>query len=99
MIISIDSVDQAALQTSSFRPEMVARGGEQHTDTIGVTQTASSHEPRQVIYTRSPVEESTVKATTNSIQTGSFRPEMVAEVQQSVFTLPHDQVIDTDRVS
>ena len=53
----------------------------------------------QVIYTRSRVEESTVEATDNTLQTGSFRPEMVAEVQQSVFPLPHDQVTDTDRGS
>ena len=87
---------QGPLQTGSFRPEMVATGGEQHTDTIGVAQTAPSHEPGQVIYTRSPIEKSTVEATANSLQTGSFRREMVAEVQQSVFSLPHDQVIDTD---
>ena len=98
-ITSVDSVVQGPLQTGSFRPEMVATGGEQHTDTIGVAQTAPSHEPGQVIYTRSPIEESTVEATANSLLTGSFRPEMVAEVQQSVFSLPHDQVIDTDRGS
>ena len=98
-ITSFDSVVQGPLQTGSFRPEMVATGGEQHTDTIRVAQTASSHEPGQVIYTRYPIEELTVQATANSLQTGSFRPEMVAEVQHSVFSLPHDQVIDTDRGS
>ena len=87
------------LQTSSFRPEMVARGGEKHIDSVGFAQTASSQEPGQVIYTRSRVEESIVEATANTSQTGSFRPEMLAEVQQSVFPLPHDQVTDTDRGS